>query len=181
VLLKGRADVIGQMARFEKCCEEWRGRGHWVPFFGFWVLGIILNFPEPSQISQNPKKPVCLRKRRTQRDVHRRDPQYTVINYIIQNITTRSAKRSERVLSIVCFHLHLHWLDLSLSVHAHYNRHPILTWQWFWRSICNVFNRLRWLTMAQNNRSDDRLIKLMDSVGSLQFTHVELVRRTHIE
>jgi hypothetical protein len=22
VLLKGRADVIGQMARFEKCCEE---------------------------------------------------------------------------------------------------------------------------------------------------------------
>jgi hypothetical protein len=48
-------------------------------FFGFWVLGIILNFPEPpffgAQISQNPrefhrtqKKPACLRKRRTQHD-----------------------------------------------------------------------------------------------------------------
>jgi hypothetical protein len=48
-------------------------------FFGFWVLGIILNFPEPlfwranfpepSQISQNPKKPACLRKLRAQHDV----------------------------------------------------------------------------------------------------------------
>jgi hypothetical protein len=48
-------------------------------FFGFWVLGIILNFPEPpffgARISQNPrefhrtqKKPACLRKRRTQHD-----------------------------------------------------------------------------------------------------------------
>jgi hypothetical protein len=48
----------------------------WVLGSGFWELFWIsqnplfwrANFPEPSRISQNPKKPVCLRKRRTQHD-----------------------------------------------------------------------------------------------------------------
>jgi hypothetical protein len=96
--LSGATEIVVPTARIHHCdfqpkfCSKSR-----VPFFGFWIFWVLgsgnyfefprtpffwrANLPEPSRISQNPKKPACLRKRRTQHDYQH--------DYVVLSLTWR--------------------------------------------------------------------------------------------